>query len=522
MENGGIQTKILLLEYFDEHQEIRTRERSAMSWKPHCVARECLYEARRADRVGTHTHHRRRALAAVSATLIVALASLPTASALASSGSTLPGDAGTAKLQAPAVNRLVTPGQLLSAEELQSLLAALPLNDLSPAQLAHYLTTLEGVSVLAELKPELLSSKKLGVAGLEESLREAIEQLGPNAKLGELAKVEDFLPALEAALEGKLDGLLSALLGTLGAEAELHSALGSLSLEQLVGWLLGSTTPDEPLAGELSGLAGGLFGELGAEHKLEGLFGGSELVGDFAPKSVKEVAEELNTTPVAVSKELGQTATLLPESTTMLTAPLKDGQLAGVAPAAKGLLTGVLGDLGEAPEGEGEGKGGSGKGGSGEGTGSGEGKGSGSGEGGKGGGGAGEGKGSGGNGGSGSGGSGGQTTVLFTMPGTSSTPSAAAKQKVGKVSILSHRVRGHVATIVLRVPSAGTATLTGERVRGASRQAARAERLTLRVGLSRAAAASLHHRNRLAVELHASFRPTSGSSSATTVTVIFR
>jgi hypothetical protein len=500
-----------------------------MSWKPHRVARECLYEARRADRVGrprgTHTHHRRRALAAASATLIVALASLPTASALASSGSSLPGDAGTAKRQAPAVNRLVTPGQLLSAEELQSLLAALPLNDLSPAQLAHYLTTLEGVSVLAELKLELLSSKKLGVAGLEESLRKAIEQLGPSAKLGELAKVEDFLPALEAALEGKLDGLLSALLGTLGAEAELRSALGSLSLEQLVSSLLGSTTPDEPLAGELSGLAGSLFGELGAEHKLEGLFGGSELVGDFAPKSVKEVAEELNTTPVAVSKELGQTAALLPESTTMLTAPLKDGQLAGVAPAAKGLLTGVLGDLGEAPAGEG--KGGSGKGGSGEGTGgagSGEGKGSGSGsgEGGKGGGGAGEGKGSGGNGGAGSGGSGGQTTVLLTMPGTSSTPSAAAKQKVGKVSILSHRVRGHVATIVLRVPSAGTATLIGERVRGASRQAARAERLTLRVGLSRVAAASLHHRNRLAVKLHASFRPTSGSSSAATVTVIFR
>jgi hypothetical protein len=484
----------------------------------------------------------------VSATLVVALAALPTASALASTGPSLPGGgAGRAKRPSLSVGQLVTPGELLSAGELQTLLSALPLDDLSAAQLAHYLAALEGVSVLAELKLGLLSHEELGVAGLEESLRKAIEQLGPSAKLGELAKVEDILPALKTALEGKLGGLLAALLGELGAETGLESALGSLSLEQLVGSLLKSTTPHEQLAGELSGLTGGLFGELGAEHKLEGLLGGSELTGGFAPKSVKEVAEQLNTTPLAISEELGQTAAQLPESATMLTAPLKDGKLAGVAPAVKGLVTGVLGDLAEAPEGEGEegggkeggGKGGSGEGtgpggegsgkGSGEGTGSGEGKGSGSGggEGGKGGGGSGEGKGgsgegkgSGGEGGTGSGGSSGSTTVLLTMPGTS--PAAtAAKQTAGKVSILSHRVRGHVATIVLRVPDAGTATLAGKGVRGASKQAARAERLKLRVSLSRATAASLHHHHRLAMRLNASFHPTSGPSSSATVTVVF-
>ena len=509
--------------------------------KPPREARRRLHEARGPFRTRT----RGRGLAAVSATLVVALAALPTASALASTGPSLPGGgAGRAKRPSLSVGQLVTPGELLSAGELQTLLSALPLDDLSAAQLAHYLAALEGVSVLAELKLGLLSHEELGVAGLEESLRKAIEQLGPSAKLGELAKVEDILPALKTALEGKLGGLLAALLGELGAETGLESALGSLSLEQLVGSLLKSTTPHEQLAGELSGLTGGLFGELGAEHKLEGLLGGSELTGGFVPKSVEEVAEQLNTTPLAISEELGQTAAQLPKSATMLAAPLKDGKLAGVAPAVKGLVTGVLGDLAEAPEGEGEeggGKGGSGEGtgpggegsgkGSGEGTGSGEGKGSGSGsgsgEGGKGGGGSGEGKGgsgegkgSGGEGGTGSGGSSGSTTVLLTIPGTSPT-AAAAKQTAGKVSILSHRVRGHVATIVLRVPDAGTATLAGKGVRGAGKQAARAERLTLRVSLSRTTAASLRHHHRLAVRLNASFHPTSGPSSSATVTVVF-
>ena len=519
--------------------------------KPPRRACERLHEARPLRPVDgpRRTSTRRRGLVTVSAALIVALATLPSASALASAGSSLPGGAGTAQRPALSVRRLVAPGELLSAGELQKLLAALPLGDLSAVRLAHYVAALEGVSVLAELKLGLLSGKQLGAAGLEESLRKAIEQLGPSAKLGELAEVGSFLPALNAALEGKLGdlGLLGVLLGELpeGGSAGLESALGSLSLPRLVGTLLASTAPHEQLAGELSGLAGGLFGELGAEHKLEGLLGGSELAGGFAAKSVGEVAAALGTTPLAVSEALGQTSALLPAGATMLTAPLKDGKLAGVAPAVKGLLTGVLGDVGEAAGGEGNEGGGKGSGegtGSGEGSGSGEGNkgsgegsgsGSGGGEGGKGSGagsGSGEGKGSGGGGGqggpggaAGSGGSGGQTTVLLTTPGASSTPNAAAaKQKVGKVSILSHRVRGHVATIVLRVPSAGTAMLAGRGVRGATRRVARAERLTLRVDLSRTASASLRRRrHRLAVRLTASFHPARGAISSATVTVVF-
>ncbi len=515
-----------------------------MFLKPPREAHGRQHEARTPFR--TRTHH--RGLAAVSATLAVALAALPTASALASTGPSLPGGgAGSAKRPTLSVGQLVAPGELLSAGELQKLLAALPLEDLSAAQLAHYLAALEGVGALAELKLGLLSHQELGVAGLEESLRKAIEQLGPSAKLGELVKVEDFLPKLNEALEGKLGdlGLLGLLLDKLpgGGSTGLEGALGSLNLEQLVGSLLQATTPYEQLAGELSGLAGDLFEELGAEHKLEGLLEGSELTGGFAPKSIKEVAEQLNTTPRAVSEELGQTAAQLPEGATMLTAPLKNGKLAGVAPAVKGLVTGVLSGLGEAPEGEGkegggngssgegEGKGGgsgegSGKG-SGENTGSGEGKGSGSGsgEGGKGSGsgegGSGEGKASGGQGGTGSGGSGGSTTVLLTVPGTSPA-TTAIKPSAGKVSVLSHEVHGHVAMLVLSVPAAGTATVSGKGVRATSKQAARTEHLTLRISLSRAASASLrHHRRRLAVRLDASFHPTSGSNSSATVTVVF-
>ena len=513
--------------------------------KPPREAGRRPYEAHRPSRIRARSRIRtrahRRGLAAVSATLILTLAGLPTASALASAGASLPsGGAGRAERPSLSVRRLVTPGELLSPGELQKLFSTLPLGDLSATQLAHYLAALEGVSVLAELKLGLLSSKELGVVGLEESLRKAIEQLGPSAKLGELVKVEDFLPELNDALEGKLGdlGLLGLLLGKLpgGGSTGLEGALGSLSLEQLVGSLLQATTPHEQLAGELAGLAGGLFGELGAENKLEGLLGGSELSSGFAAKTVKEVSEELNTTPKVVSEELGQTTEQLPESATMLTAPLKDGKLAGVAPAAKGLVTGLLGNLGETPEGNkgeegGSGKGGSGEGGgegsgkgSGEGTGSGEGKGSGSGEGGKGSGsgegkgGSGEGKGAGGQGGTSSGGS---TTVLLTVPSTSPAAAATKQKTGGEVSILSHRVRGHVATIVVRVPSAGTATLAGRGVRGASRQAARAERLTLRASLARAASASLRHHHRLVERLDVSFHPTSGSSSSSTVTVIF-
>ncbi len=364
---------------------------------------------------------------------------------------------------------------------------------------------------------------------MELGLAEAIEQLelgNSSATLGELANVEELLPALE----GKLAGLLELLGSPLGAEQKeaLENALGSLNLDQLVSSLLGSAQPKEQLAAELSNLAGGLFGELNS-GELKGLLG-STLTGGFAATTEKEVAEELKSTPKAVSEALGQTAPQLPETTTMLIAPLAEGELVGVAPALKGLALGLLGSTGtgtgegEGGKGSGEGEGGSGTGEGGKGSGEGSGNGAGQGGNGTGAGGSQGGAGEGGRG--GQGGSTGGTTILLTLPAASSSTQAAsatAKQGLGKVRILSHRVRGRVATIVLHVPSAGKVVLAGRGVRSVGAHAAKAKRLTLRVSLSKAAVASLrrgrHHR--LTVKLKASFKPVGGSGSSATVTVTF-
>jgi hypothetical protein len=486
--------------------------------------------------VAVRLRPRRRVAATGAAALIALLAATPTTSALASADSSGSGAGISTQRRSTLSGRsLASPGELLPTVELETLLSSLPLEDLSATQLAHYLAGLEGINELTKLEMGLLSGKHLGVKGLEETLSKAIEQLGASAKLGELAQVEDLLPALEAALEGKLGGLLSVLLGALpGSGSGVESALGSLNLDQLVGSLLSSTKPEEQLASELSGLAGGLFGELNTEGKLGDLLG-SELTGGFVPKNVKEVAEELQSTPKAVSEELGQTATQLPETTTMLTAPLTEGKVVGLAPAVdglapavSGLALGVLGGLNEGNKGEespgkgtgGEGNGngsgeGKGTGGSGEGSGKSSGEGNGSGTGGQ-----------GGPGGTGSGGSMGGITILLTPPGTSSlqsTPTTAAKHQLGKVSVLSHRTKGRVATIVLKVPAAGKVTLAGKGLRSTSAHPAKAERLTLRVSLSKSGIASLHRsrHHQVPVKLKVSFKPTSGSGSSATVTLSF-
>jgi hypothetical protein len=478
-------------------------------------------------------HVRRRATAALSTTLIAALAALPTASALASAGQVGSGASSSTKHTAATVRSLAVPGELLATGQLEELLARLPLNSLSAAQLAHYLAGLEGVGALADLQG--LLGHGLGTAGVEQALAEAIAQLklgNSSATLGELADVSALLPALE----GQLGGLLELLGSPLDAEqrAALEHTLSSLDLNQLVSSLLSSALPTGQLATELSGLTGGLFGELPA-GELSGLLG-SSLAGGFAAKTEGAVAEELHSTPVAVDEALGQTSSQLPATATMLTAPLASGGLLGVAPALKGLALGLLGSpgAGEGGNGSGEGEGGSGSGGEGSGEGGSGSGGEGSGEGGSGTGQGGSGAGGGGSqGGAGEGGHGGQggssggTTILVTLPSAPTSPQAAsavAKRGLGGVRILSHSVRGRLATLVLQVPSAGRVALAGRGVRSAGAYAAKAERLTLRVSLSKLAVASLrrdrHHR--LRVTLRASFRPAGGSgASSAAVTATF-
>jgi hypothetical protein len=421
---------------------------------------------------------------------------------------------------------LTTPGELLSSGQLQTLLAALPLNDLSTAQLAHYLAGLEDISVLASLHVGLLGTEELGLAGLEEGLSHGIEQLGSGATLGELANTATLLPDIEAKLNNLLTSLLGSALGS-SQQQGLSEALATLNLDQLVGALLASANEPTQLSG-LADLTGKLFEELGPGG-LEGILGSSPLSGSFAPTTVENVAHELSTTPEVISSELGQTAAQLPAATTMLTAPVTDGKLLAVAPAVKGLALGLLGaasgEEGGAGSGEGSGTGaGEGKGGSGSGEGSGgSGKGgSGSGQGGSG------AAGSGGSGGQGSGGGAGTLTLLVSLPstqGASSTAASATKKsaKAPKVAILSWRTRGPLATLTIQTPAAGRLAVRGSGVLSSTRKVARAERVSLKVRLSKAGVASLrHHRGRLQVKLHLSFKSTGGASSSAATTRFFR
>jgi hypothetical protein len=201
-----------------------------------------------------------------------------------------------------------------------------------------------------------------------------------------------------------------------------------------------------------------------------------------------------------------------------------------------------LGEGTDKESGEGSGEGGSGSGGSGSGGGSGAGGSGGSGgTGGSGGngtsgsggsgdsgsGGGGGNSGSGGSGGSGGGpgGSAGQTTILLTMPNSSSPQQASTSaKKASRVAFLSHRVHGGVATIVLWAPGAGRLTLAGRGVHADHARAIEAERIVLKVRLSSASVASLRrsHHHSLEVKLKASFQPASGSGSSARMTIVYR
>ncbi len=178
------------------------------------------------------------------------------------------------------------------------LLAALPLNDLSAAQLTHYLAGLEDISVLASLHVGRPSTEELGLAGLEDALSRGVEQLGPAATIGELADTAKLLPDVEAKLNDLLTSLLGSALGV-GQKQELSKALETLDLDQLVGALLASAKEPAQLSG-LADLADRLIEELGS-GSVQGMLGGSPLSGSFAATTVENVAHELSTTPEVVS-----------------------------------------------------------------------------------------------------------------------------------------------------------------------------------------------------------------------------
>jgi uncharacterized membrane protein YgcG len=399
---------------------------------------------------------------------------------------------------APSASASVSPPvsvSTVSPAQLESVLADVPVHDISSTQLDETLSQLPALGLLPG------GSVKAAVTKAIDSLSEH------EGKLGQLPA--DVTAELQKDLEGEL--LPLELLSLLGNDQTLSKlldeALGSLDDRQLVGTLLEAAgEPGHELTPEQ--LLEEILGAVGPEE-LKSLLGGT-LTGEPVSKTtVAELAKSVGMTTTGLAEAFDPSApNTLEGTTTALTAPLSDGKTLGVLDNA---LEGVdLGTLTHEPAngsgGSGGSSGGSGAGGSGGPGGSG---------------------GSGGASGSADGGSPGtpaSMTIVNQLPSPSApaSPAATAKTAAGKVKILSRKLRGDSITLVIQVPAAGALSVTGRGLRSKGKQADRGERVTLATVLTRAAATSLHaHRRRLQVRLEVSFTTTAGVNSQASTTVAF-
>jgi hypothetical protein len=500
--------------------------------------------------------------AVLAASLIAAMAAIPTASASpTASPQTLSG------LSVPALNLPV--GDLGGLEAILKTLPVTDLNlssvelekvvkELNPGilgglvgQVSSLVTTLLG-NPNATLNELLTGTNGLLGLGHGTTLDQLLEKLAPtqlSTLLGGLlgtggaltgvGGISDLLSGLTGQLHGtdleSLQGVLGALLGSLSGDqlttlqADLQTLLAGLSTGELSSILTplkgvlsgtgltqlealltelgkGSISPtklQELLSGlsttQLTTLLGGLFGTIDNPALLQTLVG--DLLGNIGPitsTNAGSLAGELGISLETLSGDLGTTLTgAVPAVTTLLG---KEGPLLSLLSGLGGITLTVLNPEGgstetvkekETKEAKERSEGGT----------------------------------PGSNGSPGSNGAGASSgTVVVNLPATPipAVPLVAAPKAVGKIKILSHRVKGHIATLVLQIPAAGKIVVSGGGVRAANRQAAKSERLTVKIPLSKAGAASLHKRhNRLGVKLKASFKPTSGASSSAGVTVHF-
>jgi hypothetical protein len=403
---------------------------------------------------------RRLSAVALSISLIALLAAIPTTSAGARSTSAAPSFTPPASVSG------------LPSGEVEKLLSEIPLGSLNVTQLTELLSKLPALGALPAGK-------------LNEGLTTTIESLvGKGATLGQLTNPTEVVPKLEAELN-KLIPLLGTVLGG-NPTAKLTEALGSLTPSQLLSSLLNSASKPEQLMGQALATVN--------PEKLQTLLG-TTLTGEpFAKTTVGELAGTLGTTAGTLASDLGKTTEQLPATALALTAPLTNGKTLGALNSLGGLSLSLLGsgsqEKGSVREGGGSGSatGGQGSGSSG-----------------------------------GSGGSSGGTTLVVNNPLARQTAAAGSGSKAaGRIKILSHRVKGKVATIVLQVPAAGKLTLGGSGVRSVHRETAEAERVTLRVVLTRAGVALLRRRHsRLRVKLRASFKQIGGPDSSATTAVSF-
>ncbi len=402
---------------------------------------------------------RRYAVPSLLCALVGALAALPTA----------PAQAATTPPEIVAVPPAAT----------SEVLEAIPLEDLNASELAKVIGSQPGLEGLPETT-------------LTAALEEVLAKLaGKGVTVEGLGEPGELVPKIEQALKKLLSpSELLALLKGESLTTILTHALGSLEPEEVIKKAMeASSHPEELLTRALSGVN---------PEQLDKAVG-STLAGEpFTKTNAGELESSMGTTPEQFTQALGTNTEKLPETAKAFTAPLSNGQTLGVLDELQsvGLATlkgeggGVGGNGGEAGNGGSGGKGGNG-----------------------------------GPGGSGSGGSGapgaGNTVVIGTSGpvGGSTAGSGAA---VGKVKVLSHKVHGDTATIVLQVPSAGSLTVSGGGVKKVTEQTARSERVTVKSTLTKAGIASRRrHHSGVSVKLTVTFKPVSGAASAASTTAHF-
>jgi hypothetical protein len=395
--------------------------------------------------------------------------------------------------------------ELLSGVPLGSGASAVPLSTLDAPALAKLLAALPQISTLSTLSN---LGTPLGLGGLETSLRHATEKaVGAGDTLGQLLSGGGLSP-----------GLVESLTTALGTPVEplVKVLFAGKTVEQVVAEGLAATS--------VTALTGALLAE--AEAQVEPAHLAEALVKSFNPTTVhtttgslpsgapvqsltlQELAAQLSLTPKALAEQLGQATTTLPASTPVTLSTLENGQQLALLRGTDGLVGGVLTPLEEVIEPvkeklqetiepikekvEGVVSGGS-------------------------------------DGGGGTttvtnvAGSTGPTTVVLNPAAASPAASSPTTAAIGRIKLISRRVKGAVATLVLWVPSPGRLKVVGSGMRSVWRNLVRSQRVTVRVSLTKARVARLRRRRHRSVKvaLRASFAPSAGprSSVATRVTL---
>jgi hypothetical protein len=90
-----------------------------------------------------------------------------------------------------------------------------------------------------------------------------------------------------------------------------------------------------------------------------------------------------------------------------------------------------------------------------------------------------------------------------------------------EIRVVKHTVKGHTATIVVSVPTAGKLVATGNGVSKGSGKAGKAQDVTVKLTLSKKDQALLaaHHGRKVKVDVKLAFTPKKGSKLSNSVTV---